>query len=39
MKDLTEQEQNAVDKCYNILKEAGLEYLEIGCPIPPRKPK
>jgi hypothetical protein len=39
MKDLTEEQQNAIDKCYEILKQAGLEDLEVGLPIPPRRPK
>lgn len=39
MQELTEHQQNVVDKCYEMLREAGLESAEIGTPIPPRKPK
>lgn len=33
---LTDEQQQAIDKCYQILKDVGLDHLEVGCPIPPK---
>lgn len=39
LKDLTEEEQTAIDRCYEILSEhERLRDLEVGCPIPPKTP-
>jgi hypothetical protein len=36
---MTEEQQNVIDRIYEMLKEVGLEHLEVGSPIPPRKLK
>jgi len=38
MQELTQEQQDAVNKCYEILANVGLEKATIGTPIPPRKP-
>jgi hypothetical protein len=39
LKDLTEEEQNAINECYTILsKHERLKDLKVGCPIPPKTP-